>query len=234
MLPYPLFLRCAWLGLLAGAVLSAGVDKSQNVLRWAEGRAGCTFSADEDGKYRYGLWTDDLGIVVAVDADEVRQARLRVESLFAIYLSLRYRGKESLPMNPADISLEFVNHYHAVPKAIDPDDFARKLQTKADAFAAQMAHEIERHPEKQSMLQAHENDLTKTREFVQSESLRPMTLQPAHPVETGWILFNTNSKWLGDWKSQEKFLLRISVANRIVEFPFALPPSRGDLILRRR
>jgi hypothetical protein len=29
-------------------------------------------------------------------------------------------------------------------------------------------------------------------------------------------------------------VLRVPLGNRIVEFPFSLPPSEGDLILRRR
>jgi hypothetical protein len=48
------------------------------------------------------------------------------------------------------------------------------------------------------------------------------------------VYFSASSKWIGGWKKQEEFILRIPVANRIIEFPFALPPSEGDLLLRRR
>jgi hypothetical protein len=39
-----------------------------SILRWEEGQPGCTFSRDDDGKYRYGYWTADFGIVVAMDS----------------------------------------------------------------------------------------------------------------------------------------------------------------------
>jgi hypothetical protein len=29
-------------------------------------------------------------------------------------------------------------------------------------------------------------------------------------------------------------MLRLVIAHRVIEFPFALPPRQGDLILRRR
>lgn len=60
-------------------------------IRWGEGRPGCTFTAGDDGKYRYGLWAGELGIVIAVEADEVRKANLRVEPLFAVF----FRGSIS-------------------------------------------------------------------------------------------------------------------------------------------
>jgi len=31
-------------------------------VRWSETQPGCTFSTSEDGKYRYGLWSGDVGI----------------------------------------------------------------------------------------------------------------------------------------------------------------------------
>ena len=207
-------------------------------LRWAEGQSGCTFSADGDGKYRYGLWTDDFGIVVAVDADEVRKASLRIEPLFGVFVTLRYRGKESLSVNPVDISLEFVDHYHDVQKAIDPNDFAAKLRDIADTFAEETQREIRRHPEKkaaqESALRVYEEDVSETQQFLKSRSLRPARLDSANSDVSGWVFFSAKSKWIGDWKKQEQFVLQIPIADRVIEFPFALPPSQGDLILRRR
>jgi hypothetical protein len=209
-----------------------------SILRWTEGQPGCTFSADDDGKYRYGVWTDDFGVVIAVDADEVRKASLRIEPLFGVFVTLRYRGQDSLSVNPADIRMEFVKHYHDVEKAIDPDDFAAKLQTDADAFAEETQRQISKHPEKkiekESLLRIHEKNISETQEFLKSRSLRPARLDSAHPEVTGWVFFSARSKWIGDWKKQEQFVLRIPIADRVIEFPFALPPSQGDLILRRR
>lgn len=211
---------------LFGIIVITAVDghasarPQPNVLRWAEGLPGCTFSADDDGRYRYGLWTDDFGIVIAVDADEVRKASLRVEPLFAIFVSLRYRGKQSLSFDPASIRLEFVSHYHAVQNAIDPDDFAAKLERDTGKKA-----------EKGSSAQ---NDVKQTQEFLRSRGLRPIRLDSTNSEVAGWIFFSAKSKWIGDWKKQEQFLLRVPIAGQEIEFPFALPPSQGDVLLRRR
>ena len=224
--------------LFALALGHMGGRSQVNVVRWAEGRSGCTFSADDDGKYRYGLWTDDFGIVIAVDADEVRKASLRTAPLFAVFVTVRYRGQDSLAVDPAQISLEFVKHYHAVQNAIDADDLARKLQSKADAFARQIQREITKHPEKrmeeESILHDHETDVRQTEEFLRTRSLHPMRLDSANPEAAGWIFFDAKSKWIGDWKKQEQFVLRVPAADQTIEFPFALPPSQGDLLLRRR
>jgi hypothetical protein len=224
--------------LLVIAVGQANGQTQPNVLRWAEGNSGCTFSADDDGKYRYGLWTDDFGIVIAVDADEIRKASLRIEPLVAIFVTVRYRGKGALSFDPASASLEFASHSHAVQNAIDADDFARKLQSNADAFAQEIQREITKHPEekeeRESMLRVHENDVMQTEEFLRSRSLRPVQLDSANSEATGWIFFNAKSKWIGDWKKQEQFVLRVPIPGQVIEFPFALPPSQGDLLLRRR
>src|SRR5438477_9037720 len=38
-----------------------GKTKTQPpVVRWAEGQPGCTFARGDDGKYRWGLWSNDL------------------------------------------------------------------------------------------------------------------------------------------------------------------------------
>lgn len=84
---------------------SAAKDHGDPVLRWTEGQSGCTFSADDDGKYRYGLWTDDFGITVAVDSLELQKAVRRIEPLFALWLTVRYRGSSSTSLNPDVISL---------------------------------------------------------------------------------------------------------------------------------
>jgi hypothetical protein len=71
-------------------------------------------------------------------------------------------------------------------------------------------------------------------EFLKTRSLRAMKLDSGHPEASGWILFSTKSKWIDGLHKQEEFLLRVSVAAQVVEFPFSLPPSEGDLILRSR
>jgi hypothetical protein len=235
--------RCHLLALVLGILLTlalghAGGRSQSNLLRWEEGKSGCTFSTDDDGKYRYGFWNDQFGIVMAIDADEVRKTSLRIEPLFAIFLSVRYRGEDTLPVDPAQDTLEFVKHYHAVQKAIDPDELTAKLQQNSDAQAQETERQVSKHPEKkeekESALRVYENNVKQTQEFLKSHSLRPAHLSPAEAEVSGWILFSAKSKWIDDWKKQEQFVLRVPVANQLVEFPFALPPSQGDLLLRRR
>jgi hypothetical protein len=59
-------------------------------------------------------------------------------------------------------------------------------------------------------------------------------LEPANPEVRGWVFFNTKSKWLGGWKAQEEFILRVPLAGKIFEFPFKLPPEKGELLLQKR
>lgn len=223
---------------VALALAHAGARSQPDILRWDEGKPGCTFSADGDGKYRYGFWTDQFGIVIAVDADEVRKASLRIEPLFAIFLSVRYRGNDTLAVDPAQITLEFVKHYHAVQKAIDPDELAAGLQRESDAYAEKTEREISQHPEKkdekESALRAYMDNIKQTQEFLRSRSLLSARLNSANAEVSAWVFFSAKSKWIDDWKKQEQFVLRVPVANQVVEFPFALPPSQGDLLLRRR
>jgi len=207
-------------------------------LRWAEGAPGCTFSQSDDGRYRYGLWADDFGVTLAVDAQELEKARRRVESFFAVFLSARYRGKDSLDLRREDVGLEFVKHYHEVQSSMDPAELASRLQNDATALTAKAQREMQAHPEKKNEAEAvlHElqKDIAGMLEFLPKNSLRTVTLTPDSPEATGWVFFDTKSKWIGDWKKQEDFVLRVPLGKRVVEFPFTLPPSQGDFILRRR
>lgn len=223
---------------LALTVSSAFAKDADVVLRWTEGQPGCTFSADDDGLYRYGLWNEDFGVVMAVDADELRKTSRRTEPTFAVLLTVRYRGKDSMLVKPDGISLELVTHDHDIHAAIAPDDLSAALQRDADVFAQQTAREISKHPEKkseeESLLHERQEDVQTAIEFLRTHSLRAIQLDPIHPEASGWVFFSAKSKWIGDWKRQEEFVLRVPLAHRTVEFPFALPPSQGDLILRRR
>jgi len=233
---YHRVLACLMLLVFPGANRAAE-DKPAK-LRWAEGQPGCTFSADDDGKYRYGLWTDDFGMVIAVDADELRKASRRTEPIFTLLLTAHYRGKDSLVITPDGITLEFVKHDHDLQRAESPDELARRFQADSDAFTADEQREISKHPErkpeKESELQAHQANVGEMLDFLRTRSLRSVTIDAIHPDASGWVLFSAKSKWIGDWKKQEQFILRIPLQNEILEFPFALPPSQGDLLLRRR
>jgi hypothetical protein len=218
----------------------SGTDTTRTThsLRWEEGSPGCTFSRDDDGKYRYGLWTGDLGIVLAVDSQELEKARRRVQAMFAVLLSVHYRGQDSLDVAPGQITLEFVKHYHDVHNALDPDNLATRQQSDVDAFEEETEREIRKHPEKkdekEALLAARQKDAAEMIEFLKSRSLRAMTLSRDDRDASGWVLFNSKSKWIEDLQKQEEFVLRVPVGDRVVEFRFSLPPSEGDLILRRR
>ena len=227
--------------LLASAVLFAtAVDKGADTstLHWAEGEPGCTFSRDDDGKYRYGLWTADFGVVFAVDVQELEKVRRRPDPIFALQLSVHYRGKESLDIVPARIGLEFVKHYGNVQSALDPDRLAAEEQNNVNALAGETDREVRKHPERQTekeaALTAHRKDAADMIDFLKSRTLRATTLDRNHPEASGWILFSSKSKWIDGLRKQEEFVLRVPVGDRVIEFPFSLPPSEGDLILRRR
>jgi hypothetical protein len=228
------------LSLLAFVSLGAAAsgNSSMETLRWTEGKPGCTFSADDDGKYRYGLWSEDLGVVMAVDADEIRKAGLRVEPLFAVPLTIRYRGQDSVAIHPGKISMEFVSHYRTLQTAVDPDEVANRMEHDSDASQAEMEKEISKHPEKraaqEALIQDHQKNVRETAEFVRSHCLREVRLDRDHPEASGWVFFSTKSKWIGNWKKQEQLVLRVPIEDRVIEFPFALPPSAGDLLLRKR
>jgi len=224
---------------LAGGI-PFGHEKSSatHASRWEEGQSGCTFSRDDDGKYRYGFWTGDVGIVVAVDSQELEKARRRAQPLFALQLTIHYRGEDSLDVAPDKIALEFVRHYHDVQSALDPDNLASKEQRDADAVSEETEREIRKHPEKkdekEAVITARQKDAAEMIDFLKTRSLRDVKLDPGHPEASGWVLFSTRSKWIDGLQKLEEFVLRVPLGNSVVEFPFSLPSAEGDLILRRR
>jgi len=223
----------------AANVALAGKDPPKPpVLRWDEARPGCTFSRTEDGKYHYGLWSDDVGITVAVDSQVLEIVRRRHEPFFGVLLNVRYRGQGAIDVSAENISLEFVKHFQVVQTSLDPDDFSAQVQNDADELDHQTAREIEKHPEqqesKESYMRAFQKDAAQLLEFVSKNSLRAARLSPANTEVSGWVLFSTRSKWISGWKKQEEFILRVPLAGKIFEFPFRLPPREGELILRRR
>src|SRR5260221_6061446 len=117
------------------------------VLRWGDARPGCTLSRTEEGKYHYGLRSDDVVITVAVGSQELEKVRRRHEPFFGVMLSVRYRGQGALEVSAENISLEFVKHFQVIQTSLDPDDFSAQVQNDADELDHQTAREIEKHPE---------------------------------------------------------------------------------------
>jgi hypothetical protein len=220
---------------------NAGDDKNNlhpPTVRWSEAHPGCTFSRDDDGKYRYGLWSGDVGIILAVDAREVQIIRHRIEPIFGVVLTVRYRGSEELDANANGTTLQFVKHFNVVQTSLDPDSYVQKIQSDANALDDETRRAIAKHPlEKQARearLQDYQKSVTELIEFLNKNSLRPAHLDRANPEVTGWVFFNTENKWLGKWKEQEEFVLRLPLDGKIFEFRFKLPPKEGELLLRKR
>jgi hypothetical protein len=213
-------------------------DLQPLVVRWNEQQPGCTFTRGDDGKYRYGLWSGDVGVVLAVDAREVQIIHHRIEPLFGILLTIRYRGADNLDATPGAITLQFLKHFKVVQGSIDPDDYTQKIQADADALDDETRREVAKHPEKKQVrearLQDYQKSVSELIEFLGRNSLRPAHLDRAYPEVSGWVFFNTKSKWLGGWKAQEEFVLRVPLAGKIFEFPFRLPPEKGELLLQKR
>jgi hypothetical protein len=207
-------------------------------LRWAEGQSGCTFSRDTDGKYRYALWTADYGVILAVDSQELQLVHKRVERFFGLQLTVRYRGKSTLAVDPGQATLEFVKHFKLIQHALDAEDFAQKTQADADEVEHETQREIEKHPERkeerEKYVQEYEKEAAELVDFVTQHAFPAVQLDASRTQVDGWLLFSAKNKWIGEWKRPEEFVLRIPVGDRVLEFPFALPPQQGDLILRKR
>ena len=231
-------IAAALMALPLNAAAPSQKDKSTATLRWAEGQAGCTFSRDNDGKYRYALWTDDYGVIVAVDSQELQLAHKRSHKFFGVHLTVRYRGKETLLVNGRRATLQFLKHEKLVQLALDPEVFAAKIQSAVDNVEHDTAREIKKHPERrekrEQFVQDYQKEAIELIDFVTQRTFAAVELDSARSQADGWLLFSTDSKWIGDWKRPEEFLLRIPVGHRVLEFPFALPAPQGDLILRQR
>jgi hypothetical protein len=207
-------------------------------VRWNEQQPGCTFSRGNDGKYRYGLWSGDVGIVLAVDGREMQLIRHRLEPIFAVLLEIHYRGAASFDANADAITMQFMKHFKIIQSSLDPDEYAQKVQADADALDDETRREVAKHPEKkqarEARLQDYQKSVSELIEFLGRNSLRPAHLDSANPVVTGWVFFDTKSKWLGSWKSQEEFVLRVPLAGKVFEFPFKLPPEKNEFLLQKR
>jgi len=217
---------------------TAAKRKDVPALRWAEDRPGCTFSRDKDGKYRYALWTTDYGVTLAVDSQELALVHKRAERFFSVQLTVHYRGKASLLVLPNKATLEFVKHGRVLQPSLDPGSFVKRIQDDLEQLQYDTAREVKKHPEKKEererYVQAYQNDALQLTDFVNQHSLTAVSLDSTNTDASGWILFSAQSKWIGDWKRPEEFVLRIPVGQQLLEFPFMLPPKEGDLILRER
>ena len=218
---------------------AVGKDKPAiPAVRWDETNPGCTFSHSDDGRLHYGLWSDDVGITLTVDSQELEKVHRRLEPFFAALVEIRYRGPGVLEFGTENISLEFVKHFQVAQTALDPDSFAQKIQNDADEVDHQAAHEVQKHPERKEAKDAYvrtfQKETAELLEFVSKNSLRPARLAPGNPETRGWVFFSASSQWISRWKKREEFILRVPVDGKVFEFPFELPPKPGEVMLRKR
>lgn len=236
--PTPWLLVAALLSPISASAAPPKEKQRSPTVRWDEQQPGCTYSQSQDGKYNYGLWSGDIGVTVSVDSQELEKVHRRHERFLGVLVNIRYRGQGTLEIDPGKASLEFVKHFKFVQTSLDPDNFSARIQNDADEVDHQTAREIAKHPEqkdaKEAYVRVFQKDAAELVEFVSKNALRPAELNSANPQASGWILFNTSSKWIGGWKKQEEFVLRIPLEEKVFEFPFKLPPKEGELLLRRR
>jgi hypothetical protein len=236
--PGVIALELALIFVTNSATASSGKNPRANLIRWEEGSPGCTFARSADGRYRYSVTADDMVVTLAVDSQELEKVRRRHELFFGVALTLRYQGPSEVDVRPGIVSLQFLKHFKVVETALDPDVFSQKVQNDADEFDRQMAREVLKHPEekdaKQGLVRTFQKETAELQEFLGNKTLKPARLNPGTPEVSGWVLFSTDSTWLGTWKTQEEFLLRVPLGSRVFEFPFKLPPKEGELLLRQR
>jgi len=227
------------LSLLSGSARARDKQPQTQPLRWSEGKPGCTFSRDDDGKYRWGLSADDVSITLAVDSQELQKLHRRIQPLFAVFLTLRYRGTGKMDVYLEKLTIEYAKHFHVVKHPFNPDSFASQIQKDADEMERHVEGRVQKHPEQkeklETQLQDYKRQVIELTEFVDAHDLRMHTLNPERSEVSGWVFFSAKDKWLSDWKKPEEFVLRISLKNQVFEFPFTMPPpGTDDLILRRR
>jgi hypothetical protein len=234
----------AKLALLVCAILSPALGHAAKkktelpAVRWSEGAPGCTFERRDDGRYRWTITGDDLTVTLLVDSQELTKSRRRFYHLLGMYVSVTYTGKEKFEF-PADVRIDFVRHHDVREAYLDPTELSQKLQDGVDTLVFDTERQIKKNPkladEKTAHLREYEKNVAEFIEFLSTQNLDPNTvvLTPGNPEAHGWVFFSTSNKWIGPWKEQEDFILSLWMKDKVWQFPFSLPPTKGDLILRK-
>jgi hypothetical protein len=141
-------------------------------------------------------------------------------------------------VKPDEITLQFMKHFKIIQTSLDPEDYSEKIQADADALDDEARRAIEKHPDqkqaREARLQDYQKSVSELIEFMTKNSLSTAHLDPGKQEVSGWVFFNTANKWIGGWKTQEEFVLRLPMDGKVFEFPFKLPPKKGELLLRKR
>lgn len=225
------------LGMILTALPSHAAKKKVPAVRWTAGAAGCEFQRGDDGRYRWRMVGNDLDLTLLVDSQELAKSRRRFYHVLGVYMSVTYMGHSKFEF-PADLRMDFLRHHDITEGYLDPTEFSTRLQNDVDTLVFETERQIKKHPEttdeKTAHLREYEKEVSEFIEFLSTQSLEPATLTPGNPEVHGWVFFATSNKWIGPWKSREDFMLEVWMKDKVWEFPFSLPPSEGDVILRKR
>ena len=205
-------------------------------VRWTAGAPGCSFERGADGRYRWTMSNQDLDITLLVDSQELTKSRRRFYHLFSVYMSVTYKGSGKFEF-PADLRMDFVRHHDVLEGYEDPAELQNRLQNDVDSKIFETERQIKKKPEtkeeKTALLREYQKEAAVFIEFLTTQSLEPATLNPGNPEVHGWVFFKTSNKWIGPWKEREDFILGVWMKDKVWQFPFSLPPTPGDLILRK-
>jgi hypothetical protein len=208
------------------------------VVRWSGDCPECSLEKAEDGTYQYSLSYETLKITLIVDPRELAKTRRTLEHVFEVVLTFHNRGTLPIQISPDHIDLELVDHHHVRLHSIDPDYFSSRIQNDSDELVHQSERELKKHPERKDVvedrLREHEKVVTQWLEHLSTRALRDTTLNTGQPEVSGLVVFDTRTKWMGNWKDQENFVLRIPMNTIVFEFPFVLPPPGDAPTLRPR
>lgn len=233
-----LIVPCAIVWCAISPTVSYAKKKDLPTVRWTAGAPGCTFERRDDGKYLWTMTGTDLTVTLLMDSQELAQSRHRFYHLLGAYLSVTYTGQNKFEF-PADVRIDFVRHHDVVEPSKDPAELSTKLQNDVDTKIFETERQIKKHPniaeEKTALLRQYQKEAAEFIEFLSTQTLPSDTvvLNQGNPESHGWVLFNTTNKWIGPWKEREDFILSVWMKDKIWQFPFSLPPTEGDLILRK-
>jgi hypothetical protein len=225
--------------LLAAINAFAASDKHQKpVTRWQNGDAQSSLVKTPDGLYHYGLEYETLKVTMTLDPEELQKTKRTLSHVLRILLTFQNRGNVPIDIGPEGISLEFVDHEHVLMSALDPDDFSYRIQDDSDELIHQSERELQKHPERKALIESklreHEKVVSEWLEYLSTRALQDVQLNTGQPEVTGMVFFRTKTKWKGDWKKEENFVLRVPALKRVFEFPFTLPPHGEGPTLRER
>ena len=233
-------MRGALLVSFLASVCFAGNPPAVPALRWTANAANCTLRDGDDGRTYYGITSGDFEITLAVDRQELEKIQHRANPMLTVFLTFQYKGHDPrFEVQQNRFTLEFTKHFQVVQSSLDPDYLLKSLQDNVDDLTDEIErHQVKKHPDQKDQmeteLQARLKDYTEMMDFISTRGLRPVTLDASNSSASGWVFFSIKNKWIGPWRRPEQFVLRLPVENLIVEFPFALPPEPGKVMLRHR